>query len=178
MASDVVVAHEPAEYLSAAGRPARRKHGLVLKDLALQRRVNATHRLGHAEPRAKLAYALESVNGPAVRIIPNSAQFGQGQSIRSRRFRRTRRRRHKLCGSMGRVGACADNAAMENRFSVLQKNVLNQHSWGTREDLDLAIVYWIEARCHRRRRQRRLGKLTPIEFVTIMKDPALSLIHI
>jgi len=73
---------------------------------------------------------------------------------------------------MGRVGACADNAAMENWFSLLQKNVLNQHSWATREDLRLAIVYWIEARYHRHRRQRRLGKLTPIEFETIMKDPA------
>ena len=73
---------------------------------------------------------------------------------------------------MGRVGACADNAAMENWFSLLQKNVLNQHSWATREDLRLAIVYWIEARYHRHPRQRRLGKLTPIEFETIMKDPA------
>lgn len=60
---------------------------------------------------------------------------------------------------------------MENWFSLLQKNVLNQHSWATREDLRLAIVYWIEARYHRHRRQRRLGKLTPIEFETIMKDP-------
>ena len=36
---------------------------------------------------------------------------------------------------MGRVGACADNAAMENWFSLLQKNVLNQQqlfSPGTR----------------------------------------------
>lgn len=73
---------------------------------------------------------------------------------------------------MGRVGACADNAAMENWFSLLQKNVLNQHSWDTREDLQLVIVYWIEARYQRRRRQRRLGTLTPIEFETIGKDPA------
>lgn len=61
---------------------------------------------------------------------------------------------------------------MENWFSLLQKNVLNQHSWATREDLRLAIVYWIEARYHRRRRQRRLERLTPIAFETIMKDPA------
>ena len=59
-------------------------------------------------------------------------------------------------------------AAMENCFSLLQKNVLNQHTWATREDLRLAIVYWIEARYHRRRRQRRLGKLAPIEFEAIM----------
>src|SRR5690606_2616098 len=55
-------------------------------------------------------------------------------------------------------------------FALLQKNVLNQQAWATREQLRLAIVHWIEARYHRKRRQRRLGKLTPIEFETIMKD--------
>lgn len=70
---------------------------------------------------------------------------------------------------MGRVGACADNAAIESFFSLLQKNVLNQKRWETRDELRLAIVVWIEKTYHRRRRQRRLGKLTPIEFETIKK---------
>jgi putative transposase len=38
-----------------------------------------------------------------------------------------------LAGSMGRVGACADNAAMESFFSLLQKNVLNRRRWATRD---------------------------------------------
>ncbi len=92
----------------------------------------------------------------------------RGSQFRSRRFRRALRR-FGLKGSMGRVGACADNAAMENWFSLVQKNVLNQQSWTTRKQLRLAIVHWIEARYHRRRRQRRLGKLTPIEYEAIMK---------
>lgn len=58
---------------------------------------------------------------------------------------------------------------MESFFSLLQKNVLNQKRWETREELRLAIVVWIEKTYHRRRRQRRLGKLTPIEFETINK---------
>ena len=41
---------------------------------------------------------------------------------------------------MGRVGACADNAAMESFFSLLQKNVLNRRRWATREELRLAIL--------------------------------------
>jgi putative transposase len=45
-----------------------------------------------------------------------------------------------LAGSMGRVAACADNAAMESFFSLLQKNVLNRKRWDTREQLRLAIV--------------------------------------
>ena len=65
---------------------------------------------------------------------------------------------------MGRVGACADNAAMESFFSLLQKNVLNRQRWRSRQELRLAIVTWIERTYHRRRRQRRLGRLTPIEF--------------
>lgn len=74
---------------------------------------------------------------------------------------------HKLRGSMGQVGSSADNAAMESFFSLLQLNVLNRKHWETREELRTAIVYWIEATYHRRRRQRRLGKLTPIEFETL-----------
>ena len=69
-----------------------------------------------------------------------------------------------LRGSMGRVGAWADNAAMESFFSLLQKNVLNRRRWTTRDQLRLAIVIWIERTYHRRRRQDALGRLTPIEF--------------
>ena len=76
--------------------------------------------------------------------------------------------RSKLRGSMGRVGACADNAAMESFFSLLQKNVLNRQRWETREELRIAIITWIERTYHRRRRQRRLGRLTPIEYETLI----------
>ncbi len=68
---------------------------------------------------------------------------------------------------MGRVGACADNAAMESFFSLLQKNVLNRRRWETRDQLRVAIIVWIERTYHRRRRQDRLGRLTPIEYEII-----------
>jgi transposase InsO family protein len=68
---------------------------------------------------------------------------------------------------MGRVATCADNAAMESFFSLLQKNVLDTQRWRTREDLRLAIVTWIERTYNRRRRQRILGRLTPVEYETI-----------
>jgi putative transposase len=66
-----------------------------------------------------------------------------------------------LVGSMGRVGACADNAAIESFFALVQKNVLDTERWQTRRELRLAIVVWIERPYQRRRRQRGLGKLTP-----------------
>ena len=64
---------------------------------------------------------------------------------------------------------------MKSFFSLLQKNVLDRRCWDTREELRIAIVTWIERTYHRRRRQARLGRLTPIEFETIMtKDVALA----
>jgi transposase InsO family protein len=44
--------------------------------------------------------------------------------------------------------------------------------WGTREELRIAIVTWIERTWRRRRRQSGLGRLSPIEFETIMITPA------
>jgi putative transposase len=69
---------------------------------------------------------------------------------------------------MGRVGTCADNAAMESSFSLLQKNVLDRRRWRTRAELRLAIVTWIGTTYHRRRRQQALGRLTPVEFETLL----------
>jgi len=90
----------------------------------------------------------------------------RGSQFRSAKFVRLLRN-NGLHRSMGRVGACADNAAMESFFALLQKNVLDRQRWSSREELRLAIVSWIERTYHRRRRQRALGKLTPIEFETI-----------
>lgn len=95
----------------------------------------------------------------------------RGSQFRSRKFLRALSR-HGLLGSMGRVAAAGDNAAMESFFSLLQKNVLDRQPWTTREELRIAIVSWIERTYHRRRRQTRLGRLTPIEFETIMTTPA------
>ena len=91
----------------------------------------------------------------------------RGSQFRSRKFLRALAR-HRLVGSMGRVGSSGVNAAMESFFALLQKNVLDRRAWTTHEQLRIAIVTWIEQTYHRRRRQARLGRLTPIEFETIM----------
>ncbi|ASR36633.1 hypothetical protein BAY61_18325 [Prauserella marina] len=46
--------------------------------------------------------------------------------------------------------------------------------WATRDELRIAIVTWIERTYHRRRRQIRLGRLTPIEYETIMSQIATT----
>ncbi len=114
----------------------------------------------------------------AVRALENVVQMrgdvagcvvhsDRGSQFRSRKFLRALTR-HRMVGSMGRVAAAGDNAAMESFFSLLQKNVLDRRSWTTREQLRIAIVTWIERTYHRRRRQAALGRLTPVEFETIM----------
>jgi len=118
----------------------------------------------------------------AVRALENAVQMrgdvagcvvhsDRGSQFRSRKFLRAISR-HRMVGSMGRVGAAGDNAAMESFFALLQKNVLNRRTWATRDELRIAIVTWIERTYHRRRRQLRLGRLTPVEFEVIMNTPA------
>lgn len=87
----------------------------------------------------------------------------RGSQFRSRKFTQTLER-HGLVGSMGPVGAAGDNTAMESFFSLLQKNVLDRRWWTTRQELRLAIMTWLEGKYHRKRKQRRLGKLTPVQF--------------
>ena len=101
------------------------------------------------------------------RPVGTTVHSDRGSQFRSRRFVLALSRAG-LVGSMGRVGAAGDNAAMESFFALLQKNVLDRRSWTTREQLRIAVVTWIERTYHRRRRQARLGRLTPIEFETIM----------
>ena len=87
----------------------------------------------------------------------------RGSQFRSRKFVYALSH-NGLHGSMGLVGACGDNAAMESFFALLQRNVLDRKRWTTRTELRLAIVSWIERTYHRQRRQRTLGRLPPIEF--------------
>lgn len=62
-----------------------------------------------------------------------SGQFRSKEFVRVLKF-------HGLVGSMGQVGTCGDNAAMEPFSLLLQTNVLNTQRWQTREELRLAIV--------------------------------------
>jgi putative transposase len=97
---------------------------------------------------------------PSGTVVVHSDRGGQ---FRSRAFRAVLKA-NKLTGSMGRVSSAGDNAAMESFYALLQKNVLDRRRWRTQAELSYAVVSWIEHTYNRRRRQRRLGKLTPVEF--------------
>jgi putative transposase len=126
------------------------------------------------DERMKARLAVAALNNAVARrgdVAGCVFHTDRGSQFRSRKVHRTLAR-HRMVGSMGQVGSAGDNAAMESFFALLQKNVLNTKRWNTREELRIAIVTWIERTYHRRRRQDALGRLTPVEFETIMTTPS------
>jgi putative transposase len=124
--------------------------------------------------RMKSRLAVDALNSAVARrgdVAGCILHTDRGSQFRSRKFVRALHR-CGMVGSMGKVGAAGDNAAMESFFALLQKNVLDRRTWTTRQELRIAIVTWIERTYHRRRRQDALGRLTPIEYETIMTTPA------
>ncbi len=127
------------------------------------------------DSRMKAALAVAALHNAIALRDPTGTivHSDRGSQFRSHAFVATLRR-NRLTGSMGRIGACGDNAAMESFFALLQHNVLNRQRWTSREQLRLAIITWIERTYHRRRRQRRLGRMTPIEFEILHQPTALA----
>jgi len=120
---------------------------------------------------AKLALdALENAVARRGEVAGCIVHADRGSQFRSRRMAAALNR-HGMVGSMGRVASAGDNAAMESFWSLLQKNVLNQRAWVSRQQLRLAIVVWIERKYHRQRPQDALGGLTPIEFEAKLARP-------
>jgi transposase InsO family protein len=122
----------------------------------------------------KSRLAVEALNNAVARrgdVAGCVVHTDRGSQFRSRKFVHALNRQG-MVGSMGRVGAAGDNAAMESFFALLQKNVLDRRPWVTREELRIAVVRWIEKTYHRRRRQSALGRLTPVEYDLIMTPTA------
>lgn len=117
--------------------------------------------------RMRPSVAVDALNSAGTRhgdVSGCVVHSDRGPQFRSRRFVGMINR-HEMVGSMARVGAAADNAAMKSFFSLLRKDILNRRPRVCRE----AMVTWIEQKTsHRRHGQARLGCLTPIECETIM----------
>jgi putative transposase len=69
-----------------------------------------------------------------------------------------------LLGSMGSIGDCFDNSAVESFFGSLQLELLDQHRWDTRRQLAQAIFEWIEAWYNPTRRHSYCRMLSPVDF--------------
>ena len=157
-APDVVWLTDITEHPTVEGK----LYVCAIKDVFSNRIVG--YALGERMTASLAVSALRSAiarRRPRSTVVVHSDRGGQ---FRSRAFRATLKA-NGLTGSMGRVASAGDNAAMESFFALLQKNVLNRRRrWRTRNELAYEIVVWIEHTYNRRRRQRVLGKLTPVAF--------------
>jgi transposase InsO family protein len=116
--------------------------------------------------RMTAALAVNALRSAVARRQPEGTvvvHSDRGGQFRARSFNAVLKA-NGLAGSMGRVSSAGDNAAMESFYSLLQKNVLNRRRWRTRKELGCEIIWWVEHTYNRRRRQRALGKLTPVEY--------------
>lgn len=104
---------------------------------------------------------------PAGTVVVHS---DRGSQSRARAFRSVLTAAG-LTGSMGRVASAADNAQMESFLSLFQKNVLDRRRWRSRSELRYETIRRIEHTYSRRRRERGLGKLTPVEFELAFTTP-------
>jgi putative transposase len=79
-----------------------------------------------------------------------------------------------VLGSMGSIGDAYDNAMAESFFSILQRELLDEHRWSTRRQLALAVFEWIEAWYNPHRRHTSIGSLSPIAYETAQRGEPLE----
>lgn len=68
--------------------------------------------------------------------------------------------------SFSRLGTPGDNAWSESFFSILKKEIVHWRFYPTREAARQAIFEYIEVFYNRRRAQKRLGYLSPVQFLS------------
>jgi transposase InsO family protein len=164
-APDVVWLTDITEHATAEGK----LYCCAIKDVFSNRVVGYAIR-----DRMTADLAVSALRSAIARRQPHGTvvvHSDRGGQFRAREFRATLKA-NRLVGSMGRVSSAVDNAAMESFYSLLQENVLNRRRrWRTRAELRYEIVIWIEHTYNRRRRQRALGRLTPVEFELAFTPP-------
>jgi putative transposase len=67
--------------------------------------------------------------------------------------------------SFSRVGKPGDNAWSESFFSILKKEIIHWHLYPTRDEARQRIFEYIEVFYNRQRAQRRLGYLSPVQYL-------------
>ncbi len=67
---------------------------------------------------------------------------------------------------MGSIGDAYDNSVAEAFFSILQRELLDQHHWTDRDQLAQAIFEWIECWYNPSRRHSYNDGFSPIDYET------------
>jgi putative transposase len=71
---------------------------------------------------------------------------------------------HGITVSMSRKGDCWDNAVAESFFSILERELIDDADWHTREEASRDIFEFIEVWYNRQRRHSSLGYLSPAAY--------------
>ena len=71
---------------------------------------------------------------------------------------------HGIVASMSRKGNCWDNAVAESFFATLERELIDDADWATREEARRDIFEFIEIWYNRQRRHSSLGYLTPVSY--------------
>ncbi|MDP9441241.1 MAG: IS3 family transposase [Actinomycetota bacterium] len=66
--------------------------------------------------------------------------------------------------STGSVGDCYDNAMCESFFATLECELLDRHSFATRQQAQAKVFFFIESFYNRRRRHSSIGNISPVEY--------------
>ena len=70
--------------------------------------------------------------------------------------------------SMGRRGDAFDNAVAESFFATLETELLDRHTFRSRDQARLALFHWLEGFYNTRRRHSTLGQRSPEKYEEIM----------
>jgi putative transposase len=69
-----------------------------------------------------------------------------------------------LLPSMGSVADAYDNSMAESFVSTLKRELINRHSWPSRQMVRTAIFEYMEGFYNTRRRHSALGNLSPSKY--------------
>ena len=73
--------------------------------------------------------------------------------------------------SFSRVGKPGDNSWSESFFAILKKEIIHWRQYETREEARQAVFEYVEVFYNRQRAQKRLGYLSPLEFLSRWRKP-------
>jgi putative transposase len=82
--------------------------------------------------------------------------------------------KHGILQSFSRVGKPGDNSWSESFFANLKKEVVHWRHFQTREEVRQAIFAYIESFYNTRRVQKRLGYLSPLEWLNHHNELTLA----
>lgn len=108
----------------------------------------------------------------AMKMAINNRRPEQGQAIfhSDRGSQYTGRKFRNLClgngiiPSVGKTGICFDNAAAESWNATYKKELINVHVWRDVKHVRNATFEFIETYYNRRRIQRKLGYMSPVDY--------------